>query len=80
MSEPTENPKTDRELLMLIYERQKVMFHTLFEVKDEVKKTNGRVTLLELWKAKLGGVWVAIILFSTIISAAMTVLINYFKP
>jgi len=42
----------------------------LIEIKDEVKKTNGRVTRLELWKARSVGVVVGV---SAVCAAVFTV-------
>lgn len=78
MSNPS-TEKTDRELLILVYERVKVMTNTLVEVKYEVKKTNGRVTVLELWKARLGGAWIVVIIGSGVLSAILTAFIEYMK-
>lgn len=45
-----QSAKTDRELLILIYERQKVMGRIVEEIKSETKKTNGRVIVLENYR------------------------------
>lgn len=71
------SPKSDRELLVLIYERQKSSYATLLDVKKEVERTNGRVTALEIWKAKLGGAWVAIILGSTVMGTVLSIAISF---
>jgi hypothetical protein len=48
----------------------------LIDIKVEVKKTNGRVTTLELWKAKSLGIIVGV---TTICSGVFAVFLSTFK-
>lgn len=80
----------DQELLARIDERQKasVITQDAFqkEVKDSLKdiltqttNTNGRVTSLETWRAKLGGIWKAIAIGSFVGGVIVSLIIELFK-
>lgn len=64
------------ELIGRLDERQKAMMEKLEEIHDGVKKTNGRVTVLENWRSELRGSWRTTILFSSAIGALVAFLIN----
>lgn len=41
------------------------------ETLKQVKMTNGRVTRLELWKARLGGSWIAVVIMASVLGTAV---------
>lgn len=41
----------------------------ILRVEDQAKKTNGRVTALEQWKAKIVGAWFVVSLAGPIVTA-----------
>jgi hypothetical protein len=48
----------------------------LIDIKAQVHKTNGRVTMLEIWKAKSLGMIVGI---TTVCSAVFAIVVSFFK-
>lgn len=71
--------RTDRELLVLIYERQKTMGRDIEEIKVEKKTSNGRLSKLELWQAGINGTWKTVLIVSALISFVVTIVIHYFS-
>lgn len=53
---------------------------TLKRIEDQVTKTNGRITILELWKAGTVGQFTIIsIVVGTIITTGITLILKYIK-
>lgn len=51
---------------------------TLGQVLSEVKKTNGRVTVIETWKYKVQGGYAAIVAVCTVLGVVIGIMITFF--
>lgn len=49
------------------------------ETLQQVKMTNGRVTRLELWKARLGGSWIAVVTIASALGMVVGFVVAWFK-
>ena len=59
---------TDQELLIRLDERLKTIQGSLEQIHAQVTKTNGRVSVLENWRATLTGGWRASTLIASVVS------------
>lgn len=62
---------TTAEQLARLDERLKAMAGKLDDIHQEVKKTNGRVTVLEGWRSEIRGTWRATTFLTSIISSVI---------
>ena len=53
-------PTDPGERLVAIESTQTAHTELLKEIRDQAKLTNGRVTSIELWKARITGAWVVV--------------------
>jgi hypothetical protein len=51
---------------------------TLVQVLAEVKKTNGRVTAIEIWKNKVQGGYAAIVAVCTFLGVVIGIMVTFF--
>ena len=65
------------EFIARLDERQKAMMEKLEEIHEGVKKTNGRVTILENWRSEIRGSWRATVLISSAIGALIGFITSY---
>lgn len=66
------------ELLSLMNERQIRMAHDLEAILTQTKLTNGRVSNLENWRSRMGGIWFAFAVITPIVGAAIGFVVTYF--
>lgn len=64
--------------LARIDEKLKGMIATQELIYAEVKKTNGRVTVLENWKSKLNGSYIAIVAVCSVFAFIIGITVTYF--
>lgn len=62
---------TTTEWLARMDERQKAIAEKLDQIHHEVKKTNGRVTALEGWRAEIRGSWRTTVLLTSAVSSIL---------
>jgi ABC-type glucose/galactose transport system permease subunit len=83
MTKPRKKIQVDQEqdeLLSRIDERQIAMMEKIESILVQTTATNGRVTKLEHWRSRLAGVWLSVVIGSTVIGTIAGFVFAYLNP